>query len=154
MQAAFATVNINVTCPPGPVTCECDSPYDPWLPPAPPVQTCIEAQPPQRVVLTSTHVLHSRWGVDGRCLRILIERIVRMPVMCELEEYRHCWPQGCVFTFLPPGTYEISIPAQSAYPLEVGTVVNLEVILEPVGPEYLEAVQANNSANTHGCCDC
>lgn len=154
MATSTATVTVNVTCPPGPVTCECNSPYDPWLPPAPPIQTCIEEQPAQRITLTSMHVMHTRWGVDGRCLMVRIDRIVRMPVVCELEEYRHCWPQGCSFTFLPPGTYEISIPAQSAYPLEAGTVVDLEVILEPVSAEYLDAVQANNSTNTHGCCDC
>lgn len=156
MASSSALVTVEVECPPGPGpgVCACTSPYDPWMPLPPAEQVCIEAQPPQRVTLTGTHVLHTRWNVDGRCLRVEINRVVRMPVVCDLEEYSYCWPQGCAFTFLPPGTYDISIPAQSAYPLLAGTVVDLEVLLEPVGDEYLEAVQANNITNTRGCCDC
>lgn len=130
------------------------SPYDPGDWPSPQTDFfCFDEYPPQRIVLTSPHVVHVLLNADLIGFKIAIERVVRCMAGCELDEYKYCWPQACSGALLPPGTYDISIPAQSAYPLPVGTQVDATILLEPVGSDYIDALKIMGGGSK-GCCDC
>lgn len=150
MATDRATIYIDVQCPP-PEGCECDSPYDPSPWPTPGILACTDGAPAQRMRLRSTHALHATWGADGPCMDLKVDRIVECAKECGIEELRHCWPQGCGVTIMPPGLYEISIPPQMAYPLEPGAQVEVTVVFEPLSDEYLAALSAMNSG-AGSCC--
>lgn len=152
MATSRATVTINVTCAP-PSGCECESPYNPGEWPSPETNyACFDAQPAQRVVLTSPHVVHVATDAGLVGFKITVERVVRCAAGCDLDEYKYCWPQACSGALLPPGTYDISIPAQSAYPLPAGATVEATLLLEPVDSAYVDALKIMGGG-TKGCCE-
>lgn len=146
---ARATVTIDVACPPE--ECPCDTPYVPTPPPVPSEWGCVEETERWRVRLTEPHVLHQRSNQDARCLTLRVERVVNCARECGIEEFTYCWPQGCPVSLLPPGTYDIYVPAQSVFPLETGIEVELTIVLEPVGDDYVAALSTITSGSK-GCC--
>lgn len=129
----------------------CCSPYTPEAPPTVGSQTCLPESVKQRVILTTTHVLHVQQGTDARCIKIQVERVVKCMAGCDLDETSYCWPLGTPIALLPPGTYDIYIPAQSAYPLADGTELETTVWLEPVGDDFVR-ILATINCGSEGCC--
>lgn len=129
----------------------CCSPYTPEAPPTVGSQTCVPESAKQRVTLTAPHVLHVEQGTDARCIKVRVERVVQCMAGCDLDETSYCWPLGCPIALLPAGTYDIYIPAQSAYPLENGTEVETTVWFEPVGDDFVQILSTINGS-AKGCC--
>ena len=150
-DTATAVVSVTYT-PPGSVECPCDTPYTPTPPPLPSVQACFPESHKWRVILPGFHILHDRTNTDSQCLSVKVERVVNCMKDCGIEEFSYCWPQGCPLSLLPPGTYDIYVPAQSAFPLEPGTEVEVTVMLEPVSDDYVAAL--NTITRGSSSCDC
>ncbi len=149
-DTALVTVTVEA---PDPSECLCDTPYVPTPPPVPSAQACFDETEKWRVRLTGYHVLHDQTNTDSQCLSVRVDRVVNCMKECGVEEFVYCWPQACPVTVLPPGVYDIYVPAQSAYPLEPGTEVEVMVLLEPVGDDYVAALNISSRGGSP-CCDC
>ena len=132
-------------------SCACSGPYVPTPPPLPSEQTCFDASAPWRVRLIEPHVLHVRQNSDSNCVHVRADRVVNCMVECGIEEFTYCWPLAKPVSVLPPGVYDIYVPAQSAYPLPSGTEVEVTVLLEPVTDDFVAAL-ALSSCGSQPCC--
>ena len=109
--------------------------------------------------------LHRRWvhghpfafvdildrdGIAQRHVRV--DRVVSCMVECGIEEFVYCWPLAKPISVLPPGVYDIYVPAQSAFPLDTGTGVEVTVLLEPVTDDFVTALGLS-SCGSQPCCD-
>lgn len=133
-------------------SCACGDPYTPTPPPLPSEQTCFDESEKWRVRLTEHHVLHSRTNSDSNCVHVRADRVVKCMVECGIEEFVYCWPLAKPVSVLPPGWYDIYVPAQSAFPLDSGTEVEVTVLLEPVTDDFVTAVGLF-SCGSQPCCD-
>ena len=131
--------------------CTCGDAYNPSLPPVPALWGCVEESEKWRVRLTEFHVLHQRSNQDVKCLELRVDRVVNCAKECGIAEFAYCWPKGCHMFLLPPGMYDIYVPAHSVYPLEVGTEVELDIVLEPVSSDYVAAL-GTLAGSKNSCC--
>lgn len=99
-------------------------------------------------------VLHAWSNNDGLCPKVAVARVVecRCNGCCggPDDRFEYCWPEGCPYTILPPGTYRIRIPKQNVYNLDAGTRAVVNVLLEPVGAMFVQAVMASSAGSD--CC--
>lgn len=97
---------------------------------------------PKTVNLTKTNAVHII--NEDPCtapVQICIQRVVKCQKGCYFERILHDFPIDSCDPILPPGEYEITIPYGEVL-VEMG-VVSMDVILEEVTPEYVQAIIAN-----------
>lgn len=101
----------------------------------------------------SSRVVHA-WDYTG-CMKphINITRVVECRCnKCGTadDRFEYCWPEGCPYTILPPGRYRIRVPEQRVYNMEKGDKAAVNVLLEQVNDQYIQAVSALSA--TSSCC--
>lgn len=121
-----------------PVSICADAPavYDPAFMPATQV-TCVEGAEVWKTYLPSPHLLHVVTDDERVCVNVEVYRVAKCYANCEFGEYRYCLPQGCPLTYLPAGQYEIVIPRQGVYPVPAGSTLGVDILLEPVGSDFI-----------------
>lgn len=100
----------------------------------------------KRVTLTKTVVLHLIH--EDPCtapLQLCIHRVVKCQKGCYFEELLHDFPIDPCNPVLPPGEYELSIK-KTFIPLFDGVGVSLDVVMEVVSDEYIQALIANKGS--------
>ena len=99
----------------------------------------IEESMPVRVGPVATpFMLHTTTSDDGMpCVRIKAERVVECPSGCAVSEFKYPFPLGCGAShLLPAGTYDITGGKQEAASLEIGDVIDLTLMVEPVTDSF------------------
>lgn len=99
----------------------------------------IEESMPVRVGPVATpFMLHTTTSDDGMpCVRIKAERVVECPSGCDVSEFKYPFPLGCGYShLLPAGTYDITVCKQEAASLEIGDVIDLTLMVEPVTDSF------------------
>lgn len=95
-----------------------------------------------RVELDQLYILHVTQPFDTQCVEVAVNRVVKCLQGCEDEEFIWCFPIGCETHILPPGTYDIYIPDQDAYPVNEGEIL-VNMLLEPIDNNVLRALELN-----------
>lgn len=99
----------------------------------------IEELTPVRVGPVATpFMLHTTTSDDGTpCVQIKVERVVECPNGCDMSEFKYPFPLGCGAShLLPAGVYDITVCKQEAASLEIGDVIYLTLMVEPVTDSF------------------
>lgn len=99
----------------------------------------IEELTPVRVGPVATpFMLHTTTSDDGTpCVQIKVERVVECPNGCDMSEFKYPFPLGCGAShLLPAGVYDITVCKQEAASLEIGDVIDLTLMVEPVTDRF------------------
>lgn len=108
----------------------------------------VESEPvrlPYLFVPTLVHVLEKP---ERLCkISLLFYRIVSYPPAypnCDYIEYKYLFLKGCYDRYLlPSGQYEVVICEQLAYNFEVGDTIEVKLLLEPVGHDFVTIAKDN-----------
>lgn len=99
----------------------------------------IEELTPVRVGPVATpFMLHTTTSDEGTpCVQIKVERVVECPNGCDVSEFKYPFPLGCGAShLLPAGVYDITVCKQEAASLEIGDVIDLTLMVEPVTDSF------------------
>lgn len=99
----------------------------------------IEELTPVRVGPVATpFMLHTSTSDEGTpCVQIKVERVVECPNGCDMSEFKYPFPLGCGAShLLPAGVYDITVCKQEAASLEIGDVIDLTLMVEPVTDSF------------------
>lgn len=99
----------------------------------------IEELTPVRVGPVATpFMLHTTTSDDGTpCVQIKVERVVECPNGCDMREFKYPFPLGCGAShLLPAGVYDITVCKQEVASLEIGDVIDLTLMVEPVTDSF------------------
>lgn len=116
-----------------------------------PPRPFIEATEWRRLNIEKGSILHVRSDNDA-CVSVDIMRLARCINVCDLEELRYCFPQGCVLTYLPAGLYEVRVKAQDMPGLAVGDAFKVSVMKEEVGADFNTYFASLAKMVHQGCC--
>lgn len=97
----------------------------------------------KRVVLSKSAIAHI--VLDDPCaapVSVCIKRVVKCQKGCYFEELLHDFPIDSCDPILPPGEYEFEV-LQSFIPLFEGEATRVDVILEDISSDYIQAIIAN-----------
>lgn len=106
---------------------------------------------PQRLTLSSTHLVHVLWQHDcipARSIKVKIERAIECGNGCDPGWYAVPVDWACTGMMLPPGEYTFSIQDQIAHNAskdDVDTDNNLTLLFEPVSRDIVDAVLYNSA---------
>lgn len=102
--------------------------------------------------IATPFMLHVSTGnPDFDCPQLDIQRVVECPNGCEFDEFSYPMPTACTaHHLLPAGTYDIKACNQSVYPLEVGSVLDINLTVEPVTDSFA-AIYQRLSADNPAC---
>lgn len=74
---------------------------------------------------------------DNPCPMLLIERVVKCPNGCEIDEYKYAFPCECTSDYLlPSGIYDITVCKQGVANKKAGDTVNISFMIEPVDDSF------------------
>lgn len=99
----------------------------------------IEELTPVRVGPVATpFMLHTSTSDEGTpCVQIKVDRVVECPNGCDMSEFKYPFPLGCGDShLLPAGVYDITVCKQEAASLEIGDVIDLTLMVEPVTDSF------------------
>lgn len=99
-------------------------------------------------------VIHA-WSDGKDCLKPHLEVTRVVECRCNIcgppdDRFEYIWPEGCPFTILPPGRYRVRVPDQRVYNMEKGDKTAVNVMLEVVNSQFVQAIQAMPSASSCG----
>lgn len=129
------------------ITSKCDSTVIPMVVEGKPIEVGsssklyphIEELTPVRVGPVATpFMLHTTTSDDGTpCVQIKVERVVECPNGCDMSEFKYPFPLGCGAShLLPAGVYDITVCKQETASLEIGDVIDLTLMVEPVTDSF------------------
>nr|DAS54253.1 MAG TPA: hypothetical protein [Caudoviricetes sp.] len=129
------------------ITSKCDSTVIPMVVEGKPIEVGssskmyphIEELTPVRVGPVATpFMLHTTTSDEGTpCVQIKVDRVVECPNGCDMSEFKYPFPLGCGAShLLPAGVYDITVCKQEAASLEIGDVIDLTLMVEPVTDSF------------------